>query len=90
MKSQLVGFREGSFTNKDTGLVTNSVSLYFVREPNLREVGTNGNVCYSCSVYGDAVLSLPLLEVNALYDCDVNFSKGRYYLNDIKKLEKGS
>lgn len=90
MKSQLVGYREGSFTNKETGEVTNNTTLYFVREPNLREVGTQGAVCFACTVYGEAALVLPALEVKALYDCDVNFSKGRYYLNDIKKLEKGS
>lgn len=86
MESQLVGYRKGSFTDKVTGVVTESCTLNFIRKPNIRETDMTGNVVYSTTVYGDSVSKLPLLELNKMYDCDVGYSKGRYYLNDIKKL----
>ncbi len=86
MKGQLVGFRKGSFTDKVTGVVTDSCTLNFVREPNIRETDVTGNVVFATTVYGDSVGKLPELEVNKMYDCDVGYSNGRYYLNDIRKL----
>lgn len=86
MKSQLVGFRKGQFVDKATGAVTDSVTLYFIREPNIREGDVVGHVCFMTSVYGDAVNKLPALEKDKLYDCDVGYSKGKYYLNNIVKL----
>ncbi len=84
MKCQLIGFSNGTFTNNKTGEVVKSCILYFVRKPNLRESNVEGNVACVCSVYNDSVDSLPDLEVGKMYDCEIVYSKGRNYLNDMK------
>lgn len=84
MKCKLVGYRKGSFTNKDTGELTNSTTLFLVREPNLREADVTGLVAFSTTIYGDSsIAKLPALKCGVEYDCDVGYSKGKYYLNSM-------
>ncbi len=85
MKCQLVGFSHGEFTNKDTGEVTKSCTLSFVRKPKLSE-NVTGSVACRCTVYGENVDKLPSLKENAVYDCDINTFKGKDYLNEMNSI----
>ena len=86
MKCQLVGFRHSEYIDKDTGNVTLSCHLYFIRKAKLSESGQVGSVTHHCVVYDDKIKELPDLVENAIYDCDVNTFKGKDYLNDMTKL----
>lgn len=86
MKCQLVGYSNAEFTNKDTGEVTKSVHLHFVRKPKLSENGVQGMVTNHCVVYGENIAKLPALDVGGNYDCDINSYRGKDYLNDCVKL----
>lgn len=86
MKCKLVGYRKGSFSDKNTGAEVQSCTLNFVREPNIRESDVVGLVCFSTNLYGESVAKLPKLTAGAEYDCDVGYSKGRYYLNNITAI----
>lgn len=86
MKYSLVGYNDYQITNKETGKVTECCTLYLVRKPTLRESGAVGNVTVAPTVYGEAVDKLPVLEVGANYECDINSYKSKHYLNDIVKL----
>ena len=87
MMYKLVGFRKGSFTDKNTGELIESCTLHLVRKPNLRENGHIGLVCISTApIYGESVSKLPKLVEGTEYDCDIGYSKGRYYLNDMKAV----
>lgn len=80
-KCQLVGYRNSSFTKKDTNQIVNSLTLHFVREPSkITESDVVGNVSVSVTLYDSQINALPKLEINKMYECEFQTVNYRAHL----------